>query len=1195
MKHTLSIISLFSLLNLTAQEESPVYYGSSTVPPSPTSASLGKYGDVPVGLYTGVPEISIPIYTVKEGNLSIPISLSYHSQGFKVEDVASWVGLGWSLNGGGTITRAVKGVPDDFVSGFGTNLDFGWGAQLTGGQVIGGYLSSSNLIEDMYNSNFTNSNSVYYSPFLAYNGLDGEPDIFYFNFPGGSGQFVFDKNGNITLLSQQNLKFSYTRSSSIGPIIKFEIIDGNGNIYTFDEVEQTKTISYTYSNPLILADPEDQHFYSGMHQGFDFLSPFNSSWHLTKIQNATKNHEINLSYTLENQQYLSGFSAQYRLYDFYSQGDPVTDKSWKTLAIAAKRLNTISWNGGSVKFNATLNRDDLNGINEWPTAAPPTFEYSVPAGDAKALSNIEIRDISNALVKKYNFNFSYFLATNVATAGTKVSMYKKLKLLSFSEQNADLTASNPPYLFEYDETVAIAPRFSMRQDYWGYLKTTAAPSNVYTPKVYDYPNDALDNDFLSEFSYFPRTSNNSSQVIIGNYDKSPEASATKSCIIKKITYPTGGTTTFEFEPHDFMLQNTTRSGGGLRIKKITDFDGSDHAKDIIKNYSYKQSIAPTLSSGQVLTLPIFAKRGWCSAINTKPITLFNSSIAPLGSTMGSFVGYSEVTVEYNGNGKTVSKFHLPATVGVDQDEYVSPGNYIYNRTKSILTFGEHGGGGFASCLKDNFPYADNPNYDWNRGALLEEMVFDNQNRMLQKTINEYTIKDYQKINIITTAILTKNPRGIPPTNQFDYWIYYKTALHYYISGWKVLSKQTVTKYDINNSASQFNSATNYFYDNSIHKQVTKTTVLDSKGVNHEAVYKRCLDFNTNTGFLVTLNNQNRLNEVIENQVWINDGGRKLLGANFIEYKDFATQNGAATSQLLPYKNYGLETTTPVLDANFTATTFSGSNFTLDSRFKTIAESNYDNKDNLTKQSIYNAGLKNNITNIFGHNKSLLIAQINNVSETDCGFTSFESDDYLVFGNYAANIQNDGHCGTKSYLIPANTFGPGKDYMPSTDVQNKKFIMSCWVKTNSNASGTIGALVLYTNQSIGSGAIYPNVTGSYVGTAIYNTNNVWKYIEVEIDPKAVKIAAGLPLSTNLGIRSFVWNTGTTVGLQVDDLRFYPKEARMATYTYNPLIGASSISDENSNCQFYEYDTFGRLKIVKDQNGKILEKTEYNYKP
>lgn len=46
--------------------------------PSPEIAGLGEYGKVPVSLYTGVPDISVPIYELKAGNYSLPLAASYH-------------------------------------------------------------------------------------------------------------------------------------------------------------------------------------------------------------------------------------------------------------------------------------------------------------------------------------------------------------------------------------------------------------------------------------------------------------------------------------------------------------------------------------------------------------------------------------------------------------------------------------------------------------------------------------------------------------------------------------------------------------------------------------------------------------------------------------------------------------------------------------------------------------------------------------------------------------------------------------------------------------------------------------------------------------------------------------------------------------------------------------------------------------
>ncbi len=71
------------------------------IPPSPTAASLGKFGDIPVSLSTGIPNISLPVWEIREGTISVPITLAYHASGLKVEEIPGWVGLGWALNAGG--------------------------------------------------------------------------------------------------------------------------------------------------------------------------------------------------------------------------------------------------------------------------------------------------------------------------------------------------------------------------------------------------------------------------------------------------------------------------------------------------------------------------------------------------------------------------------------------------------------------------------------------------------------------------------------------------------------------------------------------------------------------------------------------------------------------------------------------------------------------------------------------------------------------------------------------------------------------------------------------------------------------------------------------------------------------------------------------------------------------------------------
>ena len=78
------------------------------------------------------------------------------------------------------------------------------------------------------------------------------------------------------------------------------------------------------------------------------------------------------------------------------------------------------------------------------------------------------------------------------------------------------------------------------------------------------------------------------------------------------------------------------------------------------------------------------------------------------------------------------------------------------------------------------------------------------------------------------------------------------------------------------------------------------------------------------------------------------------------------------------------------------------------------------------------------------------------------------------------------------------------------------------------------------------------------------------------------------------------TLTKVGKEGDlrealrNLRTSLPDSQVTTYTYDPLIGVTSITDPRGNTVYYEYDAFNRLKHVKDQDGNILSKNKYHYK-
>lgn len=63
--------------------------------------------------------------------------------------------------------------------------------------------------------------------------------------------------------------------------------------------------------------------------------------------------------------------------------------------------------------------------------------------------------------------------------------------------------------------------------------------------------------------------------------------------------------------------------------------------------------------------------------------------------------------------------------------------------------------------------------------------------------------------------------------------------------------------------------------------------------------------------------------------------------------------------------------------------------------------------------------------------------------------------------------------------------------------------------------------------------------------------------------------------------------------IDEVRLYPADAQMISYTYSPLIGVTSECDIANRITYYFYDGIGRLKWIKDQDGNIIKTFQYHY--
>ncbi len=83
------------------------------IPPNPEAAAIQKVQLPEPSLLTGAADFAIPLFNVPVGDVSVPFTLRYHSNGIKVADDPAPVGYGWTLQPALRATRTVLGRPDE--------------------------------------------------------------------------------------------------------------------------------------------------------------------------------------------------------------------------------------------------------------------------------------------------------------------------------------------------------------------------------------------------------------------------------------------------------------------------------------------------------------------------------------------------------------------------------------------------------------------------------------------------------------------------------------------------------------------------------------------------------------------------------------------------------------------------------------------------------------------------------------------------------------------------------------------------------------------------------------------------------------------------------------------------------------------------------------------------------------------------
>lgn len=403
----------------------------SFVPASPNVAQIQKYGDIPVNYSSGVPSISIPIWTLNLKDFSWPVSLSYHSIGTQVSEVASNVGLGWTLNATGIVSAKVIGENDLINPNWGNlvrrNLQTG------GYKTVGGYC------------HFYNQDDQQMADLIS-QGANSFPDLYYINSPLMNSKFFLRDDSGYCMPSK-NLKIKYNDNLYIQNA-SFYVIDEGGNKYYFDSTAANGTVS-------------------NCDEGIN-ISVQNHSFYLTNIQTYS-GEEIKFFYTPENFSYSTpGSQTTYEKLSqdchdcdqYYIATNNCTNSSHPK----EQRLDSIlTSNGESLHFFYS-NRTDLPGSSK--------------------LDSIKVGFRENG---KRVFKLKKVLTTSYfGTGGVATSLRLKLDEIRTEDTGGK---SNDKYQFTYDLT-SLPDRLSYAVDVYGYYNGANSNSSYLVTQANRFPNAA---------------------------------------------------------------------------------------------------------------------------------------------------------------------------------------------------------------------------------------------------------------------------------------------------------------------------------------------------------------------------------------------------------------------------------------------------------------------------------------------------------------------------------------------------------------------------------------------------------------------------------------------------------------------------------------------------------------------------------
>lgn len=577
----------------------------------PNAASFSKFVDNPISLYNGTPDISIPLHLLKDGTIELPFTLRYNTSGIKVNEEASWVGLGWNLNVGGIITRNVVGEIDRYNS-FDSCYDGVMNAIdekriFTNDSHLKGPWSQK--IRDAFDWHLTEPSLRNIQNEGRYN-----PDVFYYSYPGGAGKFIIDNRDNkIHILSRNDAtKIELVTGSDIRGVI----IDSSGSHLNGFKITQPNGIVHHFKllTSMLIARPTS-----------------------TSIQSEV--------YVLTKTVYLNEEEVKYEYEEIPTQSFGYNELARSVVPSSSKRVDSNSVIGDNHMEKTYVSKSLLVGSGkEFVLRKIETTNYVVDfqsssredLPNVKKLNKIIIKHKNTTLFpyfKEYRFNYDYTtsnigefywsssMKNAIGTAREATHFTKRLRLLSV--YNIGGNSKTDKYNFYYNSTT-LPRKDSFAVDYWGNYNGQVN-NKSFIPDLAPLMRHKLEE--YSKIKSLPSPNNGTLQSAQRAYN----FEHCKAGILEGIQYPTGGYTEFIYEPNKFLDYHIptieqTKSNSHLIVKTIIDNNSITTPSQLypsMKNYFYtfpKETfveIILTLNRGKNSWLDMTGHEAYITAYGTR--------------------------------------------------------------------------------------------------------------------------------------------------------------------------------------------------------------------------------------------------------------------------------------------------------------------------------------------------------------------------------------------------------------------------------------------------------------------------------------------------------------------------------------------------------------------------------------------------